>query len=562
MNTSDNNKLVRLDFNKLIQNIMIDPTLKNSNILIVDDQVANIDVLEDFLVMQGYTKIKTTTDPRNVIPLFQTFAPDLILLDLSMPYLSGFEVLQLLKPLILANTFVPVLVLTADITKEAKQRALSEGASDFLTKPFDLIEVGLRIKNLLFTKYLVQQLGCQNQVLEAKVKVRTRELEKNNFELIAARDKAEASNLLKTAFMNNISHEIRTPLNGILGFAPMTLDPSFSVAERMEFLEILNISSKRLMQTITDYMDISLVTSGNMDVVLNEFVPGILIDEIKQQYESQCSRKGISLHIEKQETLNSVAIRSDRDFLKKILSHLIDNALKFTDEGSITMGISININAIEFYVKDTGVGISEEALSDIFGHFSHEDESTTRGYEGSGLGLAIVKSMLDLLRGTIKAESVKGVGSTFTFKIPWVEDTLDLASNSIPAHEVSNTKRPIILIAEDEPYSFLFFELTLDKDYEIIRAEDGEEAVELCKLVPDIQLVLMDLKMPKMNGFLATQEIKKFREDLPVIALTAYAEAGMREKCLAAGCDEYIVKPVSKTELLEKVQEFLVISSV
>ena len=133
-----------------------------------------------------------------------------------------------------------------------------------------------------------------------------------------------------------------------------------------------------------------------------------------------------------------------------------------------------------------------------------------------------------------------------------------MTSYSISAHEVSNTKRPIILVAEDEPYSFLFFELALDKDYEIIRAEDGEEAVELCKLVPDIQLVLMDLKMPKMNGLLATQEIKKFREDLPIIALTAYAEVGMREKCLGAGCDEYIVKPVGKTELLEKIQEFLV----
>ena len=243
-----------------------------------------------------------------------------------------------MKPFVLANTFVPILVLTADITKEAKQRALSEGASDFLTKPFDLIEVGLRIKNLLFTKYLVQQLGNQNQILEEKVKVRTRVLEQNNIELIAARDKAEASNRLKTAFMNNISHEIRTPLNGILGFAPMTLDPSFSDADKLEFLEILNASSNRLMQTITDYMDISLVTSGNMDVVLNEFVPGILIDEIQKQYQSQCSRKGIKLLIAKQETLNSVVIRSDRDFLKKILSHLIDNALKFTNEGNITVG--------------------------------------------------------------------------------------------------------------------------------------------------------------------------------------------------------------------------------
>ena len=537
---------------------MIDPTLKSSNILIIDDQLANIEVLEGFLLMQGYTSIQTTADPRKVIRIYQSFAPDLILLDLSMPHLSGFEVLQRLKPFVLANTYVPILVLTADITKEAKQRALSEGASDFLIKPFDLVEVGLRIRNLLYTKYLVQQLGNQNQILEDKVKERTKALEQNNFELIAARDKAEASNKLKTAFMNNISHEIRTPLNGILGFAPMAIDPNFSQSEKQEFLEILNLSGKRLMQTITDYMDISLLTSGNMDVIIKEFAPGLLVDEIQKHYLSLCIKKGISLVIEKQDAFNLVAVKSDRSFLKKILSHLMDNALKFTEKGSISIGVSVNINFIEFYVKDTGCGVSEEALSIIFEHFSQEDETTTRGYEGNGLGLAIVRGMVNILGGKITAESVKGSGSTFTFTIPWVEDISDSTLPLITGDVDTNARRPIILVAEDEPYSFLFFELALDKDYEIIRAEDGEEAVELCTLITDIQLVLMDLKMPKMNGLLATQQIKKIRKNLPVIALTAYAETGIREKCLEAGCDEYMTKPVGKMELLEKIQEFLI----
>jgi len=537
---------------------MIDPTLKNSNILIVDDQVANIDVLEGFLVMQGYTNIKTTTDPRKVMALFQTFAPDLILLDLSMPYLSGFEVLQMLKPVVLVKTFVPILVLTADITKEAKQRALSEGASDFLTKPFDLIEVGLRIRNLLYTKYLVQQLGNQNQILEERVKARTLDLEMSNVELIKARDKAEASNRLKTAFMNNISHEIRTPLNGILGFAPMAIDPTFSDSERKEFLDILNFSSKRLMQTITDYMDISLITSDNLAVSSKEFAPGVVVDEIQKQFQPQCSKNGISLKIQKQESFNSVIVNSDRAFIKKILAHLVDNSLKFTKEGSITIGVSIKINFIEFYVKDTGVGISDDALSIIFEHFSQEDVSTTREHEGSGLGLAIVKGMIALLGGTIRAESVKGIGSTFIFTVPWVVNTTEIISPATPSFEISGFRRPIILVAEDEPYGFLLFELSLDNDYEIIRAEDGEEAVELCKLIPEIQLVLMDLKMPKMNGLIATQEIKKFRKNLPVIALTAYAEAGIRQKCFDAGCDEYLAKPVGKMELLDKMQEFLI----
>jgi len=534
----------------------MEPTLKNSKILIVDDQVANIDVLEGFLQMQGYTEIITTTDPRQVVHLSSVFVPDLILLDLSMPYISGFEILQLLKPFIQANTFVPVLVLTADITKEAKQRALSEGASDFLTKPFDLIEVGLRIKNLLFTKYLVQQLGNQNQILEEKVKARTRELEESNIELIDARDKAEASNRLKTAFMNNISHEIRTPLNGILGFAPMAIDPTFSDTDKQEFLEILNFSSQRLMQTVTDYMDVSLITSDNMEVIKKGFAPVEVLNEIQCLFQPQCSSKNISLIIEKQETFNSIFINSDKTLLKKVLTHLVDNAVKFTKSGSITVGVHINIGILEFYVKDTGKGINEDALSIIFEHFSQEDVTTTRDHEGSGLGLAIAKGLVTLLGGKIRAESDKDKGSTFTFTIPWIEEISDSSKPVIQTPELAIGKRPIILVAEDEPYGFMLFELSLDTDYEIIRALDGEEAVELCKLIPEIQLVLMDIKLPKMNGLKATREIKKFRNDLPIIALTAYAEAGIRERCLEAGCDEYMPKPVSKIELLNKIKEF------
>jgi len=535
---------------------MIDPTLKNSNILIVDDQVANIDVLEGFLVMQGFTTIQTTTDPRKVIPIFQSFSPDLILLDLSMPYLSGFEVLQLLKPFVVANTFVPILVLTADITKEAKQRALSEGASDFLTKPFDLIEVGLRIRNLLYTKYLVQQLGNQNLILEEKVRARTHDLEMSNAELIEARDKAEASNRLKTAFMNNISHEIRTPLNGILGFAPMVIDPSFSDSDKQEFLGILNSSSRRLMQTVADYMDISLITSGNMEVFLKEFSPGEVVDEIQNQFQHQCDNKSINFIIEKPETFNSLYINSDRIILRKILSHLVDNALKFTQEGIITVGTSINSKVLKFYVKDTGIGISKDALHMIFEHFSQEDVTSTRNHEGSGLGLAITKGLVNLLGGTISVNSVKGIGSKFTVTVPVVTEDINPANSETPAIKAAFSRRPMILVAEDEPYNFLLFELTLSNYFEIIRAEDGEEAVELCRSISDLELVLMDVKMPKMNGLMATQEIKKFRKELPIIALTAYAEIGMREKCLEAGCDDYLPKPVSKIELLNKIKEF------
>ena len=203
---------------------MIDSTYKNAKILIVDDKEVNIDILTGLLDIQGYHNLASTTDPRLVVGLYQSFQPDLILLDLMMPHLTGYEVMDQLKEIAPADVYLPILVLTADITTEAKQKALRHGANDFLSKPFDLIEVGLRIENLLFTRFLHQQSLNQNQILEVKVKERTAELEKSNAELIVAREKAESGDRLKTAFIRNISHEIRTPLNGILGMYQVLSD--------------------------------------------------------------------------------------------------------------------------------------------------------------------------------------------------------------------------------------------------------------------------------------------------------------------------------------------------
>ncbi len=535
---------------------MVNSTFKNANILIVDDQESNIDILEGLLEMQGYTNIKTTTDPRKVVQLFSAFQPDLILLDLAMPYLSGFEVMEQLKFLVPASSFLPILVLTADVTTEARQKALSGGASDFLTKPFDLVEVGLRIRNLLFTNYLVKQLENQNQVLEEKVKERTRELEQINIDLILARDKAEASDRLKTAFMNNISHEIRTPLNGILGFAPMVMDPAFSDQDKQEFLDILNFSSRRLMQTVTDYMDISLLASGNIEVNNNEFKPSDVLAEIMKQYQPLCNEKNLSLRVEKPSSFDSWNMYSDKGLLKKVLAHLTDNAIKFTREGTITISISDTPDPLGFSIQDTGLGISEQAIPNIFEHFVQEDISSTRGHEGSGLGLAIVNGLVTLLGGTVQADSVKGQGSTFTLSIPDATSAGKTPADEIPVRSDTSSHRPMILVAEDEAVGYMFLELTLNTSYEILRAENGEEAVELCRSIPGIQLVLMDVKMPKMNGLIATQEIKKLRKDLPIIVLTAYAETGIREKCFNAGCDEYLAKPIAKDDLFSSLAKF------
>lgn len=303
----------------------------------------------------------------------------------------------------------------------------------------------------------------------------------------------------------------------------------------------------------------SLIISGKLEVMITRFAPGIVIDEIKRQFQSQCNRKGILLQIQKQQYFNSVVISSDKSIISKILTHLLDNALKYTKEGTITLGVSITINAIEFFVKDTGIGINEGDLSIILSQFSSEDNTSVKQYKSNCLGLSIVSSMVSLLGGKIRVESDEGCGSTFAFTVPWVEERINDNYTAIASESNSDIRRPIILIAEDEPYSFLFYELALDGHYEIIRAEDGEEAVEFCKMIPGIELVLMDIKLPKINGLIATREIKKLRKSLPVIAVTGCAEAGMRQECFNAGCDEYFIKPISKMALLEKMRELIVV---
>lgn len=534
---------------------MIDSTLKEANILIVDDQEANIDVLDGFLEMQGYVNIKSTTDPRNVVPLLTSFNPDLILLDLSMPYLSGFEVMERLKAELPANSFLPVIVLTADITKESKQRSLAGGANDFLIKPFDLIEVGLRIRNLLYTSYLHQQLQLQNLILEEKVKERTRELEQQNVELIIAKEKAEASDKLKSTFISNISHEIRTPLNGIMGFGQILTDNDLSPEEKEQYSQMLNSSSLRLVNTITNFMDISLLRSGNQKVYRKELNVKRRVNEVVSKFSDSCLEKKLTISIVPPDSEDDIKLFTDGELFSKILYQLIDNAVKFTHQGTITVGYQFSGNEVHFFVSDTGIGISPENQVLIFDSFIQEDGQTTRRYEGSGLGLSIAQELVNLLEGKIWLKSEKGKGSTFYFSLPYRQSESEVKQEVTVSQPLK--EKQTILIAEDDEINFYYFKTLLTHNrVEILHAEDGIEAVELCKENPEIELVLMDLKMVDMDGFEATRQIKSFRPELPVIAITAYSETEDKRKALLAGCDEFLTKPVKKEFLINKLEEF------
>jgi two-component system sensor histidine kinase/response regulator len=533
---------------------MTNSYLQNAKILIVDDKESNINLLEDLLTESGYHHNHAVTDSRLVAGLVNTFKPDLILLDLMMPHLDGFEVMAQLKTLVPKNEYLPILVLTADISVETKIKALSIGAKDFLSKPFNLYEVRLRIENLLETRYLHQQLNNQNQILEEKVKERTKELELTNHELTIARDKALESDRLKTAFLNNISHEIRTPLNGILGFASLVIQPDITIEEKDEFLEILNSSGTRLINTITDIMDMSLIISGNMEVHPKPTVISSLLMDVFMDFQKLAAKKNLEFNIQFPEDADQITLHTDEELLRKAVSKLVDNAVKFTKEGSIILGFERISNAYEIFVKDTGIGIENDAQKLVYENFRQENVSNTRGHEGSGLGLSITRGMMQLLGGQVRLESAKNMGTTAF---------LTLAFNTIPTSvKPENTtiaidgKMPIILIAEDDDNNFLYAETLLRKDAKILRAYNGQEAVDLCRKHPDISLALMDIKMPVMGGIEATYIIKSFRNDMPIIALTAYAQSGDEFKIKEAGCDDYLSKPFNETELLNFIQKY------
>jgi PAS domain S-box-containing protein len=376
-----------------------------------------------------------------------------------------------------------------------------------------------------------------------------------------AKEKAEASDNLKTLFLNNISHEVRTPLNGILGFAEIITQPDLSEEDKTESLSMLHESSERLLNTITNYMDISLLTSGNLSVHKRDFSPGQVLRGVFDYYKDLCDKKKIELFLEIQDELSGLFVKSDPEIFKKICCHLLNNAVKFTEKGSIHYGLHIRGGDLEIYVKDTGIGIGNESLLIVFERFVKEDHGPIKLTEGSGLGLSIAKGMTELLGGNIRVESVQAVGSEIFFTIPLEKNAgtgLSVPGEARPDKIKGKVK---ILIAEDDETNYFYLNalLTRETSADIIHAHNGREAIELYTSNPDIQLILMDIKMPVIDGLEATRQIKLLNKDIPVIAITAYAMSGDEERVLSSGCNGYLSKPISKKALLEKIAEFITI---
>jgi PAS domain S-box-containing protein len=374
-------------------------------------------------------------------------------------------------------------------------------------------------------------------------------------ELSLAKEKAEESDKLKTSFLHNISHEIRTPLNGIIGFSDMIANPNISSEKRMQFSQIIRSSSDQLISIVDDIISIATIETGNEKPHEKESDINKLLQFLKSQNLHKIESKNLSFIVSSSLTDDEAFVMVDQAKLLQILNQLISNSAKFTLEGFIKINCTLDGNFIKFIVEDTGIGIPPEMQERIFDRFFQIDYGDTRTYGGTGLGLTIVKSYVNFLSGEIHLDSKPGKGSMFIISIPY-KPVKQIKHLNKPVNEnLENIGPATILIADDELANFeLLREFLSDLNLTIIHVENGLQAVEACKNNPSISLVLMDVKMPKMDGYEAARQIKEFRPRLPIIVQTAYIFQNEREESMSTYIDGFIEKPINQAILLETLR--------
>jgi signal transduction histidine kinase len=391
------------------------------------------------------------------------------------------------------------------------------------------------------------------------------ELEKVKRDLKDAKRIAEEADMLKSNFLANMSHEIRTPMNGILGFAQLLQDDSLEKEMQQRYLDIVCHNGTMLVNLIDDIMDISKIEAGQLSlnktfVNLDDLIFDLytFFNEIKFKQE----KEHITLRLLNLNDDETSTFFTDGQRVRQVLSNLIGNSIKFTDKGTVEFGYinKKDENLIQFFVRDTGIGIPSDKKDMIFDRFRQIEEGSTRKYGGTGIGLFISKHIVELLGGRIWVDSEPGVGSKFYFNLPYQKVINKENSTTVytpPTHEY-HWEGKVIVIAEDVETNYKFLKTILQKtNAKVVWARDGEEAVTYCRENPNVDMVLMDIQMPKLNGYEATATIKKINPKITIIAQTAYAMPNDNIKCIEAGCNDYISKPINSHILLEKINSFL-----
>jgi len=382
-------------------------------------------------------------------------------------------------------------------------------------------------------------------------------------ELIVAKERAEESDRLKSAFLANMSHEIRTPMNAIIGFTQLLADPNILDNKKEEFIKIITHNGQTLVRLIDDIIDIARIEAGRLTINKSECHLNVLLPELQKQYleiVQTIGKKNIDIILDIPS--EKIICYTDSFRLRQVLSNLIDNAIKFTTEGYIEIGLKkADDNNLLFYVRDTGIGIPEDKIGLIFDRFMQAEEADTRSYGGTGLGLTISQNLVRMLNGEIKVESKQGAGSIFYFTLPLpmreIVQPEPVQKDNLQDYD-NKWKDKRFIVAEDDKYNFRIIEELLRRTgVKIIHAWNGKEVLEHLNTETRFDLILMDIRMPVMNGLIAAEEARKIQPDIIIIAQTAYANEEDKRLCIESGCNDYVSKPIDKNQLLNTIQKSL-----
>lgn len=518
-------------------------------ILLVDDRKENLfslgSLLEDldveiFKAQSGSDALELMVD--------HDFA--LALLDVQMPDMDGFELAELMRGAERTKSVPIIFITAASKTSGFAFRGYESGAVDFLYKPVDPIFLKSKVRVFI-------ELGAQRRQLKEQMEL-----------LTAAKESAETANRLKSAFLANMSHEIRTPLGALIGFTELLEDNNVSNQEKNDYVKIIGRSGKALVRLIDDILDLSKVEAGHLELEAIRFSPAALTQEVFDLLGKLATQKGLQLHL-KSNLKPNMTIVSDPTRLRQVLVNIIGNAIKFTEKGSVTVTLdqtlekSPDASFITFSVEDTGIGLSNEQAHRLFQPFMQADNSMTRRFGGTGLGLVLSRRLASLMGGDVKlvrSEANKGSNFLISIKAKLAEDN---QNSEAPRHlagseSSSNQQMPSlegikVLLVEDSPDNQLLIKRFLVKQgADVSFANNGEEGVDKA-LASDYDVVLMDIQMPILDGYAAATKLRKKNYLGPIIAITAHATEEERNRCLSAGCTDYLAKPIDRTQLYQKV---------
>lgn len=550
---------------------------KRTKILIVDDKIENLIALEKILKGFDIEFVRALSGNEALAKtLLNEFA--LAIIDVRMPEMDGYETVKLMRQS--KNTkYLPVIFVSAIYSEYYHSiKGIETAAVDFIAKP--IIPEILREKVKVFLELykqrkklddLIEELKKTNAQLKNEINIR----KQTEVQLKKAKVKAEEADRLKSSFLANISHEIRTPMNAIIGFSDLLKEPNFSSEERDDFINIIINNGNILIKIIDDILDIARIEAGELKIEENQCPVNKILSELLDSFNGIKIKEGknnIEIRVNKAVKEPNFSITTDPYRFRQVMTNLIGNSLKYTNKGFIEFGYNFyedkkyaeikeqNI-MLRFYVKDTGIGISKDKQKIIFDRFRQADNSFVRKYGGTGLGLSITKNIVELLGGEIWLKSKLGKGSTFYFTLPYNPISYNVNNKQKDIDrppKVYDWKNKTILIVEDIESNYELVKKILSKTKaNVLWATNGKQAVEICKSNKNIDLILMDIRLPQMDGYEATKLIKQFRKGIKIIAETAYVMAENQKKAFDVGCIDYIKKPLNSKELLLKINKYI-----